>query len=436
MDIKKQTLLLEQLLSSPDTFSLCSSIIQPNYFDPTLRQAVSFIQEYHSKYNGIPTPDQVAAESGVVLKKQTVSSRAEIEYCTTEIESFCRRRALEKAVLASAELVSKGDYGKIETLVREALMTSLHKNLGVNYFENPHERMTRMLSSGSMVSTGWKQLDKLLYGGLNRKEMILFSANSGGGKSIVMANLGINLIEQGLNVLYISLELFEDVVAKRFDSMVTGVSQQEWSNRTTEISQKIETKKGTVGNLFIKYMSSGTNCTMIRAYIKEFEIQTGFIPDVLIVDYLDLMGTNEHISADNVFEKDKKASEQLRNIGSDYNMYIVTASQQNRSAVGVVDTNHSHIAGGISKINTTDTYISILAGPIQMGAGEILFKLLKTRSSDGVGETIALKWDRVSLRVTDPSDPNDSSSKLKFTGAGVNNKEDIQGDSLLKLMQV
>lgn len=433
MDIKKQTLLLEYLLSSPDTFSLCSSIIRSDYFDPKLRQAVNFIQQYHEDYNGIPTPEQIMAESDVALKKHAITSRAEIDYCTTEIESFCRRRALEKAVLASAELVSKGDYGKIESLVREALTTSLHKNLGVNYFENPSDRMSRMLSSGSMISTGWKQLDKLLYGGLNRKEMILFSANSGGGKSIVMANLGINLVEQGLNVLYISLELFEDIVAKRFDSMVTGVSQQDWNNRTTEIAQKIETKRGTVGNLFIKYMSSGTNCNAIRSYIKEFEIQTGFVPDVLIVDYLDLMGTNERMGADNVFEKDKKSSEELRNIGSDYNMYIVTASQQNRSAVGVSDTNHSHIAGGISKINTTDTYISILAGPIQMAAGEILFKLLKTRSSDGVGETIALKWDRVTLRVADPTN---SPSDLKFASSEENQKGNAKGDSLLKLMQV
>lgn len=148
---------------------------------------------------------------------------------------------------------------------------------------------------------------------------------------------------------------------------------------------------------------------------------------MLVVDYLDIMGTNSKISADNVFEKDKLASEELRNIGSEYNMFVVTASQQNRGAVGQTDLNHSHIAGGLSKINTTDVYVSIIMTDSMRNSGEIAMQFLKTRSSDGVGKTIYLAWNGKTLRVTDPDNkgPGGPGGGLAFT------KEDSNNDNFL-----
>ena len=110
MDIKKQKLLTEYLISSADTFALCASITQPEYFDPELRNTISFIKKYYDEYNSTPTVDQIEGETGVKLKLQEVS-KDQISYCANEVEAFCKRKAIEKAILASPALIEKEDYG-------------------------------------------------------------------------------------------------------------------------------------------------------------------------------------------------------------------------------------------------------------------------------------------------------------------------------------
>lgn len=437
----KQKLLLEYLISSADTFAECSPIIRPEYFDPELRNTVTFVQKYYDEHNTTPKPDQILAETDIQLEKKEIG-RDQVEYCANEIERFCKRKAMEHAILASPDAVTEENYGKVADLVKEALLVSLNRDLGLRYFDSPEERMRRILESQAPQSTGWKDFDDVLLGGIVRQQMLLFSANSGGGKSIVMSNLALNLMEFGYNVLYVSLELSEEMISQRFDSMITGVHTAEWRHRITETANKIEQRKDKLGQLFIKYMPSGSTSNQIRAYLKEFQLQNNITPDVIVVDYLDIMGTDQYVSADNVFEKDKLVSEQLRNIAAEYNAFMITASQQNRGAVGQTELNHSHIAGGISKVNTTDVYVSIILTEKMRAAGEIVFQFLKTRSADGVGKNIYLTWNGKTLRITDSQDQNRSSrglllpSKSKETTQSNNteNEERFTGDGLLDLL--
>jgi KaiC/GvpD/RAD55 family RecA-like ATPase len=440
LDIKKQKLLTEYLISSTDTFALCASIVHPDYFDPELRNAISFIKKYYDEYNSTPTEAQIEGETGIELKQQVIT-KDQVSYCANEIEAFCKRKAIEKAVLASPALIDKGDYGKVEELIKDAVTVSLNRDLGLLYSDDPEERLRRLANTEQTTPTDWTEVDELLNGGLVRKQMLLFSANSGGGKSIAMANLGLNFLAKGLNVLYISLELSEEMVSLRYDSMVTGVASAGWQYKISEIAAKVESAVQGMGELTVKYMNAGSNANDIRAYLKEFELTYGYTPDAIIVDYLDLMGTNEFISSENVFEKDKAAAEQLRNIANDYNAFMITAAQQNRAAVGQTDINHSHIAGGISKINTTDVYISIIMNDAMRANGEIAFMFLKTRSSDGVGKTIYLKWNPVSLRITDPDGGGGHNTPLNLKDQRAKNgSEDFlsepSGKGLLDLIQV
>lgn len=436
MDLKKQKLLIEYLVSSSDTYALCASIIRPDYFDPELRNTVSFLSSYYDEYNTTPSEDQIEAESGVELTHRTVT-RDQIEYCSTEVESFCKQKAIQKAILSAPDLLKKNDYGKIESAIKDAITVSLNRDLGMNYFDDPLTRIKKQLQAESPTSTGWDDLDHALNGGIVRKQMLVFSANSGGGKSIAMANLGVNMMEQGFNVLYISLELSENMVSMRFDSMITGVSQAEWRQRTKEVAAKIGQAEQKMGSLTIKYMPAGTNSNAIRAYLKEYELVHGFVPDMLVVDYLDIMGTNENMSADNVFEKDKRASEQLRNIGAEYNMFIVTASQQNRGAVGATELTHAHVAGGISKVNTTDVWISIIMTDVMRAQGEIAFMMLKTRSSDGVGKSFTLKWEGATLRIRNLEEKKRPTLNLaKPNSKGLTTFDTGDGTNLIDLVSI
>jgi archaellum biogenesis ATPase FlaH len=277
------------------------------------------------------------------------------------------------------------------------------KQSGLDYFDNPEERLLRLLQNNQCISTGYTDLDKHLNGGLNRKEMTVFSANSGVGKSITMSNLAANFLGKGLNVCYISLELSEDVVAKRFDSIMTGVGQSEIFKNVTKISVLVKEMCKKMGRLIIKRMpESTTNANHIRAYLKEYERMYGHIPDVLCVDYMDIMTSNNKISAENLFVKDKYIAEELRAIANDFDLVLITASQQNRSGMQVKndDLSQGQVAGGISKVNTADNWISIIQTPQMKAAGEYMLKFLKTRSSGGVGMIVPLRWCSISLRVS------------------------------------
>lgn len=404
---KKQKLLIEYLISSVDVFAACKGIVVADYFNPEYRQTVAFLHAYYDQYRALPTTTQLEAETGVTLTQHLTMSRAETEYASDEVETFCQRRAMESAIVKAPTLIAEGNYGQVDKLIRDAISVSLNRSLGLSYFDDPRGRLEANLALPPRTPTTWTEFDDLLGGGLARGEMIMFSANSGGGKSITLANLALNFLTQprepgkpgNMNVLYISLELSEDLIAQRFDTMWSGISSVRWRDNYKEIADTVEAVGERVGSLTIKHMPSGTNANAIRAYLKEFELANGYLPDLLVVDYLDIMGPNEHVSADNVSEKDKRSAEQLRDIGIDFKMFVATASQQNRSAIEAKELNHSHIAGGLTKVNTVDWYVSIIMNATMKASGEIGFAFLKTRSSDGVGKTIYLKWENNTLRI-------------------------------------
>jgi replicative DNA helicase len=438
MDNNKQKLLIEYLASSTDTFGVCQAIVDPEYFDPEYKNAVRFMKDYFEEYSTTPDRTQIEAETGVHLEEREVR-KDQLDYTTNEIESFCRRRAIEKAVLASPKMIEEGNYGKMESMIRDAVLISLNRNLGLRYFENPEERLERMMNESPVLSTGWKDVDEALFGGISRKELLLMSATSGGGKSITLSNLAFNMIHLGYNVLYISLELAEDVVAQRFDTMFTGVSRKVWKQHVSEITTRLDAVNVEgMGVLDIKLLPSGTKANEIRAYLKEYNLHYGIMPDVLIIDYIDKMTPNQTIDMSDVWTKDKLVSEQARDLGIEYNMAIATASQLNRDAHKATRVGHEHIAGGVSKINESDVYWSIQLTEPMKASGQCAFTFQKTRNSDGVGQTVYLKWDGAHLRILDEDDrggPDRLEFKKKDTKSDfVDTSSTSEGNSLLDLM--
>ena len=149
----------------------------------------------------------------------------------------------------------------------------------------------------------------------------------------------------------------------------------------------------------------------IRAYCKELQIQTGVKVDFLCIDYLDLiMPVSAKVSPSDLFVKDKYVSEELRNLAKELNVLFVTASQLNRAAVEEIEFDHSHISGGISKINTADNVFGIFTSRSMRERGQYQLQLMKTRSSSGVGQKIELAFDVDTLRITDPEENSDNST--------------------------
>jgi hypothetical protein len=214
----------------------------------------------------------------------------------------------------------------------------------------------------------------------------------------------------GLNVVYLTLELSEALVSMRIDSMVTGVGTKEIFKDLDDVEMKVKMIGKKAGMLQIKYMPSGKTVNDIRAYIKEYEIKVGKKVDVLLVDYLDLlMPIGKKISAENLFVKDKYVSEELRNLAMEKKVLLVTAAQLNRGAVEEVEFDHSHISGGLSKIQTADNVFGIFTSRAMRERGRYQIQLMKTRSSSGVGMKVDLEFNIESLKISDlPEDEQDS----------------------------
>jgi hypothetical protein len=257
---------------------------------------------------------------------------------------------------------------------------------------------------------------------MNRGELNIFAGGSGAGKSLFLANLGVNWALQGLNVVYLTLELSEELVSMRIDSMITEIPTRDIFKQIDEVEMKVKVIGKKAGTYQVKYMPSGKTANDIRSYMKEYEIKMGRKIDILLVDYLDLlMPQSRKISAENLFVKDKYVSEELRNLAMEKQCVLVTAAQLNRGAVEEVEYDHSHISGGLSKIQTADNVFGIFTSRAMRERGKYQIQLMKTRSSSGVGMKIDLDFDIDTLRITDPGEEGQTDDTTSRSSSILNN---------------
>jgi len=406
---EKQKLLIEFLISSKELFVKCGGIINPEYFESPLNVVMGFVMKYYTQYHNIPDVSIIFAETEIDFTVRDVQSH-EFDYITDEIEKFCREEAFKMVLIEGSDMIAEDeepDFGKIDRMFRDAIMISIDKDMGIDYFDDPAERLARMQEHIDSRSIGWPSLD-MVSDKCRRGELVMFAGNSGAGKSVVLANVAANFAADGLNSLVLSLELGEDLITKRMDSIITGIHTKDVFDSVEDIVNILKKNEKSYGSIVVKKLSISANSNDIRAYLTEYEIQFGYKPDCVCVDYLDQMGTNEK-SNDGVFEKDKQKTEELREIFVDYNAYGFTASQLNRESVDTEHKSQAHIAGGISKINTSDVAWGLIHNEEQQDNNELHFQAMKLRNSEFSTKPVVLYWDKKTLKISDK--PNQSSSK-------------------------
>jgi archaellum biogenesis ATPase FlaH len=390
-------------------------------FDRSLHDTAVFIKQHSDDHGALPTHEQIRAVTGVELKPVPEITESHNDWFLAEFEGFTKRQELERAILKSADLLEKGEYEPVEKIIKDAVQISLTKDMGTNYFEDPRARLMALKDNNGQISTGWPAMDRKLFGGMNKGELNIFAGGSGSGKSLFMQNLAVNWVTQGLNGVYLSLELSEGLSAMRIDSMLTNVSTKEVFKDLDTVEMKVKMVGKKAGNLQIKYMPAQSNVNDIRAYLKELQIKNGWRVDFLLIDYLDLlMPVSAKVSPSDLFVKDKYVSEELRNLAKELNCVFVTASQLNRGAVDEIEFDHSHISGGLSKINTADNVFGIFTSRAMRERGRYQIQLMKTRSSSGVGQKIDLGFNLESLRITDLGEDEDAPQQT--TGSNIMNR--------------
>lgn len=414
-----QKLFLEFLQSDPDLFVKCNTITQSEFYDRQLRPVIKFMMEYHNEYTGVPTISQIKAKTGINLSNIKEINDNEKNWFLDEYETFCRYKALEKAILASTDKLERKEYGAVEYLIKQAVAIGLTKDLGMNYWDDPKQRLEEIRDTKPAISTGWKTIDSVLYGGFERGTLNVFAAPSGHGKSLMLQNIALNWALAGHNVVYVSLELSEKLCSMRLDSMLTGYGTRELFKKIDDVSLKLGMISKKAGNLQIVQLPNGVTVNDLKSYLKEYSTKTGTKVDAVVVDYLDLMTPAQHkVPLNDVFTKDKFVSEELRNFSIEGDYLFATASQIGRGGIDEPEFGMQNIAGGISKIYTADNAIGLHASKAMKERGRIQLEFMKTRSSAGEGRKLELSYDNTCMRIRDMdedeqnAEPETNTSKI------------------------
>lgn len=411
-NIELQKLFIEFMLSDKDLFVRCNSITDSNYFDRTLKKSVDFIVNHTQEYGDLPTSKQIKATTNLELENIDDIKEEHKKWFLDEYEKFCRHKALEIAILESTDKLKRKEYGAVEYLIKEAVAIGLAKEIGMNYWEDPETRLNDIQNNKPAISTGWKAIDTVLYGGFERGTLNIFAAPSGHGKSLFLQNLSVNWALAGFNVVYISLELSEKLCSMRFDSMLTGYGTRDLFKNKQDVALKLGMISKNAGDLQIVQLPNGITVNDLKAYIKEYQIQTGINVDAVVVDYLDLMTpARQKVQLSDVSLKDKLVSEELRNFAIEGNYLFATASQINRQGLDEAEYGMGTIAGGLTKIYTADNAIGIHASRAMKERGVIQIEFMKTRSSGGEGKKIEMAYNNICMRVLDLPDDHNSENE-------------------------
>lgn len=376
---KKEKLLLELIISNAEVFVKSMKVVKPEYFEKPLDRVANFIIENFNKHNTIATPKIIEAETDVKLEFYPYEPGDE-GYALHEIEKFCQDSAMGLAIMEGVDLLKEGNLLAIQEKVRNALMVKMDDSIGMDVTENPTERITNFTEAVDERAIGINAIDCII-NNVRRKELGILYAVSGGGKSLGLANISVLMAGYGLDVSYITLELSEELSAKRIDCMATGVAIKNHVDGCEKIAD-YWSKFNSGGSIVIKKMPFGTTSGQIRLYLMDYFLKRGKYPDVLIVDYIGIMGVDGmSIGKSGVFEMDHVKTASLRELAVEFNMYGFSAGQINRDGYGIIDVNASHCAGGISAVNNSDWAIAMVASEEDKDNNQVQIKGLKLRNA-------------------------------------------------------
>lgn len=226
------------------------------------------------------------------------------------------------------------------------------------------------------------------------------------GKSLMLQNQANIHWKNGKNVIYFTLELHPELCARRMDAMNLDITTDNLYDDIDVTDVAIKQIAQKAGKMRIVYLPSGSKTSEIKAFIEDYEQTLGIKVDVICVDYLDLLSPVEKVSLGDTFHKDKFVSEELRNMSQELGILTLTASQVNRTGVSAAtdDMNHSHIAGGLSKINTADLVIGLIVDATRKAQGVYELQALKVRNGVGTGRRVRIKYNEFTMRMADDPD--------------------------------
>jgi replicative DNA helicase len=384
-------------------FSQIITLIKPEFFDfPSYQRIFQGVKDYYEKYKTLPsdpalvdfikftTPDSVKDDNDYEEDLASINQiDKEIfdhkEFMMDIVEDFARKGAMTEAIKKSVVLLKEEKFSEIEDLVKKALLVSRDVEVGQDYFSDVRDRVSRMFQkkAENKFKTIFNSHNKNLEGGLSAKELAMVVAPPGVGKSLYLVNQSAKVLLEGKNVLYISLEMSEDKIGNRFDSVLTMLKNSKLKEPSIQLKlhERLELiKEKTNGRLIIKEFPTGAaNVNNIRSLLVQLRLHKNFIPDLIVVDYLELLRPNRII--DSEYMAQQRIAEELRGLGSEHNCLIWTASQTNRQARKVQTITDAELGDSYGKIRPADWVISLNQTLEEYDKGQMRIYVLKARDS-------------------------------------------------------
>jgi replicative DNA helicase len=411
-----QEKIFQGLVSDTVWAAQMAEIMRPNFFDI---EYLSFLTDkyfaYYNKYKCFPTlgllvnviKDELADGTDDILKGQIIEfllrvkanrHPGDIAYVKDKTLDFCKRQAFKAALEKSVDLIQGENFEEVVALMKNAVALGIPHSTGHDFFEDLEARFVRI--NRMACPTGFKRLDAkdIFSGGLGRGEIGVITANTGVGKSHWLVALGANAMRTGKNVLHYTFELSETAVGLRYDSNLCGIP----SNDVQDHKDMVETtyKDKNLGRLIIKEYPTGSATIMtLRNHIEKLSLK-GFTPNLILVDYADIMRSTRTFS--DLRHELKLIYEELRNLSMEMNIPIWTASQANRDSAQSNIVGLENMAEAYGKAMVADVVISISRKAAEKSTGQGRLFIAKNRAGrDGIVFPISIDTATSTFEILD-----------------------------------
>ena len=422
---KIETTILRNLIFNNDYCRKVLPFIKNEYFE-NLHEKVVFeeICKFILNYDNLATKEVllIETEKRTDITEDTykticdyVSSlddaSANDQWLLDTTEKWCRDRAIYLALMESIKIADGQDEKKnrdsIPSILQQALAVSFDDHIGHDYLQDYLERYESYHRKEDKIPFDLEYFNKITKGGLPNKTLNIALAGTGVGKSLFMCHMASSVLLQGLNVLYITLEMAEDRIAERIDANLLNVNIKDIVDLP---KQMFETKvnniaKKTQGTLIIKeYPTASAHSGHFKSLLNELALKKSFRPDIIFIDYLNICGSSRYKSnfSVNSYSYIKSIAEELRGLAVEFNAPIVSATQTTRSGYGNSDVELTDTSESFGLPATADLMFALISTEELEQLGQIMVKQLKNRYNDPtINKRFVIGIDRAKMRLYD-----------------------------------
>jgi replicative DNA helicase len=419
--------ILSHLVYNEDYGRQVIPFLKEDYFHNRDEKLVfKLINEYSKKFNSFPTKEAlfIDLQNVTIVSEQEYNDTKEcirnleidpstkLEWLLDNTEKFCQNKAVYNAIRESISIIdnkSNQDKGSIPKILEDALQVSFDTSVGHDYLDDSDSRYDYYHSKVDRVPFDINLLNTITNGGLPIKTLSVFLAGVNVGKTQLMCHMAANNLRDGKNVLYITLEMSQEEIAKRVDSNLLDISMDDLLVIPRDVFNKRmdRLKQTTKGKLKIKeYPTSQAGASNFRHLINELEIKKKFSPDIIYIDYINICCSSRIKRGQaNSYEYIKAIAEELRGLAVETAVPIVSATQLNRTGFQSSDVGLEDTAESFGLPATADFMCALISTEELEEMNQIMVKQLKNRlASKQTNKRFVIGVDRQKMRFYDVED--------------------------------